>query len=84
MNYYPPSEANNALTEFPTDSEHVLIDEQLFTRFFNSLGALQNAWIVVVSNILKAPCTSRFDTDIFETVASLGRSIVEILKSLPS
>jgi hypothetical protein len=73
MTYYPPSGSNSALTELPTDSEQVKIVKNLFIRYFNSLGALQNAWIVVVLDVFKAPSMYWWlNKETFEMVANVG------------
>jgi hypothetical protein len=81
--YYPPSWATNAQNDPGTDTEGAKIDERSFTLYFKSLGALQNAWIVVVSGRLKKKArvvTSRIpvNKDILETVANVGQSITAI------
>jgi hypothetical protein len=77
MTYNPPNAANDP-TDLPAVSERVKIDERLFTFYFKSLAALQNAWIVAVLGICKAPFACRINKDILETVANVGRSVTAI------
>jgi hypothetical protein len=82
--FYPSSRTNNPPTcaDLSAKTVSVQIDEKLFTHYFNSLGALQNAWIVVVSDILKTPTTFHMNKDSLETLTNVGRSITAIFALL--
>jgi hypothetical protein len=80
---YPPSRANNnAHDDLIADTEQVNIDVRALTYYFNSLGALQNAWIAYVNAMIEAPVTSWINKDILETASNMGHSITAIFNLL--
>jgi hypothetical protein len=77
--YYPPSWTSNAQNDSGTEGGK--IDGRSFTFYFKSLGALQNAWIVVASGRFNAHVVmSRIpiNKEILETVTKVGHSITAI------
>jgi hypothetical protein len=76
--YYPPDTVNNALNVLTSGTELIKLDERPFANYFKSLGALQNAWMVVVPDLLKAPAKSRWNQEVLETMVNVGHSITAI------
>jgi hypothetical protein len=77
--YYPPNNAfNDLLADTSLKTERVKLDVKSFTYYFKSIGALQNAWIVVALDLMEGSGTFLISKEILESVANVGHSIYEI------